>query len=262
MLEGLISIKEAIKNPSWVFVISGVVSFICLIVAILVFETSIGLFTSLLITLAMTPFMLNLVRYEEERDEQLAETFKDMNFMERHRDILIIYTAFFCGLVLSMTIAYVVLPNNISQRMFMDQITEINKIRGKITFSDTLVGIVTNNVGVLFLSFLLSFLFGAGAILILAWNGSILAAAIGSIAKSAGGVKAIPVAALPFLPHGMFEILAYFIGGIAGGLVSAAIMRRKSGNFKFVMRDSMDLMLVSVFLLIIAGLIESAVLIA
>ena len=40
--------------------------------------------------------------------------------------------------------------------------------------------IFINNMGVLFLCIIFSFLYGAGAIFILTWNASVIAAAIGS----------------------------------------------------------------------------------
>jgi len=53
------------------------------------------------------------------------------------------------------------------------------------------------------------------------------------------------------------EILAYFIGAIAGGLVSAAVTRRQSKQFWLVVRDSLILMVISVVILFIAGGIET-----
>ncbi len=252
--------REALNNPLWVFAISAVVAIVCLAVSFVVFETSVGLFTTFLITMAMTPFMLNLVRYEEEKEEEFISQMEQENFLKRHGDFLKIYAAFFVGVLVSLSIVYILVPEKTAEKIFENQITEINKIRGNVAFADTLLGIVSNNVGVLFLAFLFSFLLGVGAVLILTWNASVLAVAIGSIAKSIGGVKAIPVAALPFLPHGTLEILAYFIGGLAGGLVSVAIMRKKSGKFWLIVKDSLNLMVVSIVILVIAGIVEAVAL--
>lgn len=256
VLERLVSLKVAVKQPAWMFVIGGIISVVCLLVSFLVFEESVGLLTNLLITIAMTPFMLNLIRYEEAKDEETVKSKTELNFFHRHRDILKIYTAFFCGMIFSFSILYVILPESLSQKLFSDQINQITAIRGKMASIDTFFEIITNNIGVLLLSFLFSFLFGAGAIFILSWNASVLATAIGSLAKEIGGIRALPIAVLPFFPHGSLEILAYFIGGIAGGLVSVAITRRKSLGFWFVVKDSLMLMVVSIVMLIFAGLVE------
>lgn len=256
VLEKLVSLRAALKQPAWMVVIGGIVSVACLTVSYLIFETSVGLITNFLITIAMTPFMLSLMSYEEIKEEEIIKSKRNLGFFQRHGDILKIYTAFFCGMILSFSILYTILPDSISQKIFTDQINQINTIRGNVASPGTFFKIITNNISVLLLSFALSFIFGAGAIFLLSWNASVLSTAIGTLAKQSGGIKSLPLAILPFFPHGSLEILAYFIGGIAGGLVSVSITRRKSLGFWFVVKDSLKLMVISVVLLIAAGLIE------
>lgn len=255
VLEKIISIRGAIRRPWTMFLFGGIVSIICFFISFLIFPGSVGMFAIFLITIVMTPFMLNLVRYSEAKEEELVKRRKNLNLFQRHREILIIYIAFFGGMILALSILFLMLPQSIVQQLFSDQINEINLIRGRATLPDTFLTIVVNNFGVLFLSFLFSFLFGAGAIFILAWNASVLAAAIG---MGAGGLVGLPFAALAFFPHGSLEILAYFIGGIAGGLVSVAITRRKSQWASFIFKDSVKLLILSIILLDIAAAIEVA----
>lgn len=257
VLERLISLKAAIKNPLWVFVIGGIISVICLFVSFVIFHESVGLFTSLLVTIAVTPLMVNLIRYEESKDELDAETLERMNILQRHRDVLRVYTAFFCGMILSLSIVYLMMPVDVVEKLFEDQIREINVVRGMITFGGNFQKIIINNLGVLSISFLLSFLFGAGAIFILAWNASVLSTAIGIAARTIGGVKGLPLAVLMFFPHGSLEILAYFIGAISGGLISTAITRKESPKFMFILKDTCQLVAVSVLILAIAAAVES-----
>lgn len=255
VLERLVSVRTAVREPGWMFLIGGIVSVTCLAISFFIFETSVGLFTTFLVTFAMTPFMLNLVVRQEEIEEDKREI-KKLNILQRHKDILKVYAAFFAGMILSLSIVYLMLPEHTVEKLFEDQINEIKIIRGSFLFFNNFQKILVNNVGVLFLSFLFSFLFGAGAIFILAWNASVLSAAIGMAAKSIGGFKGLPLAVLMFFPHGSLEILAYFIGGIAGGLVSAAIVRRKSPRFWFIVKDSFQMMGISVLFLVLAALIE------
>lgn len=260
VLESLVSIKEAVKRPFIMFGIGAIVSLVCLVVSFLIFEESVGLFTVFLITVSMSPFMNRLLKYVEAKQEmeaRLEEDYFDLSFWQRHKSTILVYTSFFCGMILAMSLVFVMAPEHKVEKLFEDQIREIYIIRGKFLFKDKFTEIVVNNVSVLSLSFLFSFLFGSGAVFILAWNASILAAAIGIAAKSMGGVKAIPMAILMFFPHGSLEILAYFIGGIAGGIASAAVVRRKSLKFWLVIRDAFKLMVVAVILLIIAGFIET-----
>jgi uncharacterized membrane protein SpoIIM required for sporulation len=207
--------------------------------------------------MALTPFMVNLLSYEEAREEELVKKRKKLNILQRHRDIIKVYTYLFCGMVLSLSIIFIMLPEQLTEQIFEDQISEIKIIRGSFVFSGDFPKILSNNIGVLSLSFLFSFLFGSGAIFVLAWNASVLSAAIGLLAKSIGGMKGLPLAILTFFPHGSLEILAYFIAGIAGGIISAAIVRRRSKQFWFIVSDTFQLMLVSFVLLVMAAIIES-----
>jgi len=239
------------------FIFGGVVSAISLFVAYLVFETSTGFMMSFFVTLTVTPLMLSAVRYEEKKEEEEATLAAEQNILARHKDILKIYTAFFGGSILTLSLIFILLPSSNVEKIYADQLKEINFIRGNVAIENTFMKIILNNLGVLALSFLFSFLFGAGAIFILAWNASILAAAIGLAAKSLGGVKGFPLAVLAFFPHGSLEILAYFIAGMAGGLISAAITRKKSPRFNFILKDTFHLMIISVLIISLAAIVES-----
>jgi len=257
VLEKLISVREAVRNPSWLLLISGIVSVTCLFISFIVFPQSVGIFTTFLITLAMTPFMVNLMSYEEVKEEEMIEKKKNLNIFQRNREILLVYTALFCGIVISLVIIFLVLPETVAEKLFNEQMDEIARIRGSVIFVDTVQKIFANNIGVLFLAFLFSFLFGSGAIFVLAWNASILSTAIGLTAKSLGGLRAVPLAVLTYFPHGSLEILAYFMAGVAGGAISVAITRRHGKCFKLVLMDMLLLLGFAIGLLFVAGIIES-----
>jgi len=256
VLEKLVSIRDAIRNPLWMFIIGGIVSVISLFISFVFFPETVGIFFSFVVTFTMTPFMINLFSYEEAKEEELCKK-KDMNFFGRYREILNIYTAFFLGVILVLTIIYLIIPEEYVQKVFEDQLTQIKLIRGSVAFVDTFQKIIINNIGVLFISFLFAFLFGSGALFILSWNASVLATAIGLTAKSLGGFKGLPVALLIYFPHGSLEILAYFIVGIAGGIISATISKRRSKYFYMVLRDTLMLIGISIVILFLAGFIES-----
>jgi uncharacterized membrane protein SpoIIM required for sporulation len=257
VLERLITIRTALKNPWTMFLVGGIVSVTSLIIAFLVFEAAVGLFTNFLITFTMIPLMLDLIRYEAVRVEALTRSKRGTNLLQKYRNLIKVYIAFFSGMIFALSILYVMLPEELVNRLFQDQIREIGLIRGSATFFGTFGKIISNNLSVLSLTFLFSFLFGAGAIFILSWNASVLAAAIGMAARSIGGLRGLPLAVLVFFPHGSLEILAYFIAGIAGGIVSVAVTKRKSLGFWHMFYDAVLLMLVSVWLLIVAAFIES-----
>jgi uncharacterized membrane protein SpoIIM required for sporulation len=256
VLDRIVGAKEVLKDPLKAFILGVIISSISLFVAYSIFPKSTGLFTVVMITLASLPFMNRLLRYEEYEDEKIMETH---TFFQRYGDIIITYVALFSGMILAMSLSFVLLPSSTVEKVFSDQITEINLIRGQFEFGNKFVEILANNLSVLTLSFLFSFLFGCGAIFILAWNASVLSSAIGLIAKSSGGLIAFPSAVLMFIPHGSFEVCAYFIGAIAGGLVSAAVTRRKSVKFWNIVQDSFKLLALAFIFVIIGALIETTI---
>jgi uncharacterized membrane protein SpoIIM required for sporulation len=258
VLERLLGTREALKEPLKIFTLGAIISLISLFVSYTIFPESTGLFTVILMTIASVPLINRVLSYEEDEDEKMMDTH---SFAERYGDIILTYASFFTGMIIAMSLTFVLLPDQVANNVFVDQIEEINIIRGKFDFGDKFLNIFINNISVLMLSFLFSFLFGSGAIFILSWNASVLSAAIGMIAKSSGGVKAIPSAVMMFIPHGSFEIGAYFIGAIAGGLISAAVTRRKSVKFWPIVQDSMKLLIISFIFLFIGGIIETFIII-
>jgi len=60
-----------------------------------------------------------------------------------------------------------------------------------------------------------SLIFGAGAIFILAWNASVISAAIGIFTSY--NINEIPIGLLRYMIHGFPEITSYFVTALAGG---------------------------------------------
>jgi len=135
----------------------------------------------------------------------------------------------------------------------------VNSGSGIGTFDLTLA-ILLNNLKVLAVAVLLSILYGAGSAFIFAWNASVVAVAIGTVIKHIGaaGMPIYFLAFLKYLIHGIPEITAYFIGGLAGGILSYAIVRHRyrTKGFKKIILDSLDLIIAAVILLVLAAILE------
>jgi uncharacterized membrane protein SpoIIM required for sporulation len=120
---------------------------------------------------------------------------------------------------------------------------------------------------------LFSFIYGSGAIFILAWNASVIGTAIGNfvrtgLAASAAAIGAgfgithylqvISLGLFKYSIHGIPEILAYFTAGLAGGIISVAVIRHdmKTRKFEHILLDSADLLIISIVLLVVAAFLE------
>ena len=143
---------------------------------------------------------------------------------------------------------------------------------GHISSMSILSKILLNNIKVLVFCIIFSFVYGAGAIFILIWNASVIGAAMGNFIRSglSSAANSLGFAAvgsyfymfsmgiLRYAIHGIPEILAYFVGGLAGGLISVAVIKHSYGTKKFekTLLDSSDLIIIALGILFIAAVLE------
>ncbi|HIK01530.1 TPA: stage II sporulation protein M [archaeon] len=247
-----------------------------------------------LTAVALIPF-LNKIYLIEERE---AERIYEKNILRRHEDLLFIYIFLFLGMILSFSFWFTILPLKISQIVFSGQVAEIYRIQGlKTSLSGALIAtgagaitgnilakitgyatsrvaflklIMFNNVRLLLLFMVFSFVFGAGAILLLTWNAAVVGVAMGFIIrdsilvsanvllKSAFYLKELPFSFMSFFLHGIFEIVGYFAGAISGGIFSVAILRgmHKTKHFKTILKDVIFFLVLALALVGIGAVLE------
>ena len=140
---------------------------------------------------------------------------------------------------------------------------------GNITRLGLFKNIFLNNAKVLFFCLIFSFLYGTGAIFILTWNASVVAAATGNLIKEKLGAATAAVGYstistyfaasahgfFRYMTHGIIEIAAYFIAGLAGGIISIALIKHNLEK-DTVLIDAIDLILISVGLLFFGSFVE------
>lgn len=259
VLESLVSVKDALRNPWHMIGFGVIVSLVSILVSYTIFPDSVGLVTVSMITIISAPLMAGILRYEEWSEEKalsLSSRLDPIQLFIRHKEIFLVYSAFFFGIVLALSAAFIFLPASLSQQIFDYQVSEIGKIGqalGSFTAGGAFYQIFANNALVMSISFAFALLFGVGAIFILAWNASVLSAAIGIVTNSSGVANAIAT----FLPHGVFEIAAYFMAAISGGIVSVAVSKRGTKAFGPIFLDSIFMILIAFILIAIGAFIES-----
>ncbi len=268
VLESLLNPKKARENPKRIILIGFLSTIVSAILALWIFPSRSSFAMVFLTVMAVLPLIVTLIRQEELQDEKNLRKEKHILIRE-HKDIFLIYINLFLGMVLGFTFMFVLLPPNTVTDLFEDQVTTIASIRGSATSgTDLLVIIIINNLKVLFFCLLFSFIYGSGAIFILTWNASVISAAIGDLIRlSLQNVSElayfhiIPLSFGRFLIHGIPEIGAYLLGGIAGGIISTAVIRNKVSKkyFSKIILDSADLIVLAVLLLFFAALVEVSI---
>ena len=217
------------------------------------------------------PFMYFLIRDEEEKDMRQDGLLK---MLKEHSKALFALMWLFLGFVVAFSFWYMVLsssqsfsaqietycainkPNNFNECVKEYGVKSVPKATAFLTAKEKLFMIFANNVYVLIFTIVFSLIFGAGAIFVLAWNASVIAAAVGIFSKS--DLASLPIGIGRYMIHGSLEIAAYFIAAMAGGIISVAVIKHDIHNEKFwnVLQDSLNLVILAVVILFIAAIFE------
>jgi uncharacterized membrane protein SpoIIM required for sporulation len=266
VLEAIL-LPKAVKNrPLKILLLSFIYSFVAIILSYSLFPAQSSILAVALITIIFIPFFQKLFIQDEISEILSLRKIKE-NIFSRHKTTIKAFSLFFLGTTLAISTAFFFLPEYAP--VFELQTSTLESFAsGRVTDADTMMILIANNTQVMLLMFILSTIMGAGAILILAWNASIIGVYLGMIARTltASGIEqtyaffyGVPVGLFSIMLHGVPEILAYFVAGVAGGVLSIGIAREKIGSLKFkrVFTDSIKLLVIAQFLIITAAWLEA-----
>jgi uncharacterized membrane protein SpoIIM required for sporulation len=277
MLESLINPKRAEKGPWKMFFIGILYASLSLLLVHFLFRTdtvlskSSGLIVVLFCVMFSIPFMYFIIRNEEKEDEEI-ETIWDV--WRVHGDAIYAFLWLFLGFIVAFSFWSILLQNpnllnsqietycNINSPGEVDKCIEKYSITSQVVSASALsnnsrfFSIVGNNFGVMIFTMIFSLIFGAGAIFVLAWNASVISAAIGIFTEYK--IADLPLGILRYMVHGFPEIAAYFITALAGGILGVGIVRHGLGDKRFrkVLLNVLVLMGIAIVVLIIAAVIE------
>ncbi len=263
VFESLINPFQAEKTPLVMVAIGALYSSVAILLSLFIFEEHASLVMIFLTVIASIPLMYSTIKMEEKKDLKIAD---ERVLLKEHGKALSFLVFLFIGFVVAFTAWYLVLPQQTTAALFSTQLTEIGRVEKMSVTGNavTLVGvfgkIFFNNLTVMLFSLLFALFYGVGSMYILTWNASLIGAAIGTFAREAGSsyFHSLPLGMLRYLIHGIPEMFGYFMAGLAGGILSVAVIRHnfKSEHFKHVVFDSLDMIFLSVIVLFCAALLE------
>jgi len=274
MFEMIIKPKRAERKPSSMFFIGLFYGIVSLLLVNFVFKgdtvlmEGAGLLLVLLTVLFCLPFVYFIIKLEEGKDVEITDSGK---LIKEHSKAISALLWLFLGIVVAFSVGYILLgpqaPANFnfqiktfcainSPQSYNQCLNQYGLISGAATGTGYFMRILLNNLQVMIFTLLFSLIFGAGAIFILVWNASVIAAAIGLFAKQ--GLWGLPCAYLRYLFHGIPEIAAYFVAALAGGIISVAIIRKDLRDERLwnILQDALILFIIAIVILIISGLME------
>ncbi|MFH1591485.1 MAG: stage II sporulation protein M [archaeon] len=139
---------------------------------------------------------------------------------------------------------------------------------GRPTILREISAIFVNNIYVMIICFLLSLFYSSGALFLITFNASIFASALAHAVQaklaSAGLISQVSFLACNLgvmFVHTLPELAGYFLGAIAGGVLSKAFFKEKfrSKRFLRVIKDAGLLLGLSLAVLLFAAVIEVTV---
>jgi len=278
MLELLINPKNAERKPWEMVFIGFILATIAIIVPYFIFGQDyvnskyLSWISIMFLVILTMPYMYYAIKLEEKKDKFLTG---ELNLLKEHGKALQSFMWLFLGFVIAFSVLYILLQN--SENLFKAQVEvfcqinrqadysnclkqygfENDKIAGSVTQSfGRVLGIFSNNVQVLILTLVFSLLLGAGAIFILAWNASVIAAAIRIFTES--DLSKLGIGLGRYMIHGIPEITAYFVGALAGGIFSIAIIKRERSKERFmsILLNALSLIIIAIVILFISAIIE------
>lgn len=275
VIESFINPEKAESKPWNLFFIGFFYASAATFLSLWIFKQYSSLVVVTLTVIASVPLMYKTMKHEEKIDTELDEESK---ILKHHTKALTFLLFMFFGFLIAFSLWFIVLPADLVQVLFKSQLETIASINTKVSGSsvsqltNVFSLIFLNNIKVLMFCIFFAFFYGAGAIFILTWNATVISAATGTFIKNKiaeylaliGSVNAFnyfhvfSLGLLRYAIHGIPEIAAYFIGGIAGGVISVAMINHdiESDKFKNIMLDALDLTMLAVLVLFIAAVLE------
>ena len=277
MLESIINPKRQVKGPWKMFFIGLIYASLSLILVHWFFSSdpdlakASGIMVVLFCIMFTLPYMYFIIKREEKEDETVEGLREVWN---AHKDALYAFMWLFLGFIIAFSFWHILLQDGNLLNFQIQTYCRINApagvencvaqyspggssaaLGGSIKEA-RLFAIIENNIYVMIFTLIFSLIFGAGAIFILIWNASVIAAAVGIFTKY--NLSEIPIGIGRYMIHGLPEIAAYFVTALAGGIFGVGAIRNGIRNKRFlkVVENSLILLFIAILLVIIGALIE------
>ncbi|MEX0921044.1 MAG: stage II sporulation protein M [Candidatus Pacearchaeota archaeon] len=282
MLESMINPRRVEKGPWKMFFVGIVYASLSLLLVKWFFSSDVvlvnysGIIVVTFCVMFSLPFMYYIIKQEESEDEKVVGF---LSVWKVHKEAIYAFMWLFMGFIIAFSFWFIVMqdinlfnaqietfcrinsPGNIETCVDSYDFSKLSPAAvgdttGAVTKEIRLLSIIENNVYVMIFTLLLSLIFGAGAIFVLAWNGSVIAAAIAIFAQHS--IREIPLGISRYMIHGFPEIAAYFITALAGGIFGVGVIRNgvKGQKFIHVLENTVILLFIALVVILIAAIIE------
>ena len=278
MLKSIVNPKRTERGPFKMFFVGLVYASLSVLFVKFLFSQEPSLYQSaglLVVSFSVffsLPFMYFLIKKEEKIDEEIEGFFSVWKF---HKDAIYAFMWLFLGFLVAFSFWYIVLqdanllnaqietycainsPGDVEGCVLKSSPGQQSGITGDSVSKVTrFLSIISNNIYVMIFTLLFSLVFGAGAMFILAWNASVIAAAIGVFTEY--NLREVPFGIARYMIHGVPEIAAYFVTALAGGILGIGVIKNGIMNKTFLrlFENIVVLLFIGILFLVIGAVIE------
>ena len=242
MLENVLKSNWLEKKPRWAFVIGFVYTILAIVAAMIVFSSSKGIASIAFLSMLLIPSLNKILAIEEKQDAD-SRRFSIKRIFKDHSDVLEIFFLLFLGIFAAYALFSIRFPDLLVSGIFDNQLRVIGITAGHAVVSHlSFISILGNNLKIFLIFVILSLVFGAGAILFLAWNASVWGVVFGYMATlKDNAFNELSSTFLKVMPHMFAEAGAYFFALVGAGIMSQAVLREKfaSPKFNYAFKDGM-----------------------
>jgi hypothetical protein len=263
VLEQVFKARWLERRPRYAFLMAFIYSIVGIISAKLIFGANPSLMAVSFASILLIP-SLNRLLSDEESIEIRENKFSIKALFKDHKDVFEVYFFLFMGTFAAFALVTLFVPSMSAEYLFSRQLA-VGGFVGHAFSATFFKSLLLNNLKVLAVCLVLSFFYGAGAILFITWNASVWGVIFAYVAKSATQISgmnpfvAFAATIAPALPHLITEAAGYFTAAIVGGTVSKAVMRENWGSksFHHVLTDALIFLALGVGFIILAALFEA-----
>lgn len=269
MLEQIYPIKLIEKNPLYALLLGIAYSVIGIGIAVILFPEDPAIVAVALISLMFYPTVNTLMK-QEEAIESRKEEFNIFTFLSDHKSVFLIYIFLFVGMILVFAFFALILPSLATNHIFKNQLNMLSggNLGGAVFQTDVFMEIFKNNILVLVVIFITSFVLGDGGIFLITWNASVWGTIFGNLAKNAAhNANQNPYLYMLLVfaivtPHMLLEAFSYIGSATTGGVISRAVIKERllSKRFNYIIVNIIISLVFALVILFIAVLVETYVL--
>jgi hypothetical protein len=261
VLESLFDAKVLLKEPFRFFLLVLLLSFLGIGTAYFLFPEYLGVMAVSFIALLLLPLLNNIFICSAK--SQFSEKKLTIKYIvQQHFPTLKIFFVLMLAVFMTFLFLGLVHSPDMSANLFKAQLSFVGN--GTSNTNLDFHAIAQNNLRVMYVTFGISLIYGAGVIIMLSWNASVWGIIIGTTIRkgltiSGSNILAyIAVNLLQIMPHLLLESMAYLGAAISGGMLAlcAVFQKGPSKKFLYTLTDSFLILVISIALILISALIE------